>query len=329
MKTGVVLKNVDNTVSSEDLALINKYTRRELSADEVYIFSVVLCDNDIDRDFERFTVESLFELEKLFVGKTGILDHCASAKNQTARIFSCKVENVEGRKTATGDEYFRLVAKAYIPRSEKNADIILSLDSGITKEVSVGCAVKSTLCSICSADIHSPACTHIKGEEYGSKLCYGELTEPYDAYEFSFVAIPAQKNAGVIKSYLHIDKENKTMKDLIEAINSYEELTLSGAQTKSLSDYIRSLESQAEDGKLYKEQLALSVQKAMSVSQPQIKTATLKGILSKLSVSELMELSTAFTKKQNEEAPLCVQLKSKNADETTKSATSKNNHFTI
>lgn len=57
--------------SDEELALINAYTRRELTKDEVYAFSLTLCDNDVDRDGERFTVESLFALEKLFVGKTG------------------------------------------------------------------------------------------------------------------------------------------------------------------------------------------------------------------------------------------------------------------
>ena len=29
---------------------INKFTRRELTEDELYTFSVILCDNEIDRD---------------------------------------------------------------------------------------------------------------------------------------------------------------------------------------------------------------------------------------------------------------------------------------
>ena len=102
----------DGEVSSEELALINNYTRKPLKSEDVYVFSVVLCDNDVDRDGERFPVESLFELEKLFVGKTGIFDHDPTAKNQTARIFACRTEAVEGRTTATGDGYFRLKARA-------------------------------------------------------------------------------------------------------------------------------------------------------------------------------------------------------------------------
>ena len=133
-------------VTAAELELINAYTRKPLKADEVYVFSVVLCDNDVDRDDERFTVESLFVLEKLFVGKTGIFDHNPSAKNQTARIFSCAAESIPARKTATGDDYFRLKARAYMPVSDDNRALREAIDSGIVKEVSVGCAVKHTLC---------------------------------------------------------------------------------------------------------------------------------------------------------------------------------------
>ena len=42
--------------TAEDLELIGRYTRRTLAAEEVYTFPVILCDNDIDRDGERFSV---------------------------------------------------------------------------------------------------------------------------------------------------------------------------------------------------------------------------------------------------------------------------------
>lgn len=42
--------------STEDLKKINKYTRREFDADSLYVFTVILCDNDIDRDFEKFSL---------------------------------------------------------------------------------------------------------------------------------------------------------------------------------------------------------------------------------------------------------------------------------
>ena len=120
-------------VTAAELELINAYTRKPLKAEEVFVFSVVLCDNDVDRDGERFTVEALFALEKLFVGKTGIFDHDPSAKNQTARIFSCRVEAVPGRKTATGDDYFRLKARAYMPLNEDTRALKEAIAPGLRK----------------------------------------------------------------------------------------------------------------------------------------------------------------------------------------------------
>ena len=84
--------------------------------------------------------------------------------------------------------------KGLLPKlSEKNKDIILELDSGIKKEVSVGCSMGKSVCSICGSDFKS--CSHIKGKGYGGKLCYAVLSKPKDAYEWSFVAVPAQRSA--------------------------------------------------------------------------------------------------------------------------------------
>jgi hypothetical protein len=183
MKQLLIEKNIKPT--DDDLQLINTYTSIAVDENDVCLFSIVLCDNDVDRDGERFTTVSLYELAELFAGKTGIIDHNPSVKNQAARIFSCKVEKIDGQKTALGDDYYRLKARAYLPVCESNRDIILAIDSGIIKEVSVGCAVGRVVCNVCGEDISM--CTHKKGEVYGSKLCCGELVNPYDAYEWSFV----------------------------------------------------------------------------------------------------------------------------------------------
>ena len=137
MKELLIEKNIKPT--DDDLQLINTYTRTAVDENDVYLFSIVLCDNDVDRNSTRFTTDLLYELEKLFVGKTVTIDHNPSVKNQTARIFSCKVEKIDGQKTALGDDYYRLKARAYLPVCESNRDIILAIDSGIIKEVSVLC----------------------------------------------------------------------------------------------------------------------------------------------------------------------------------------------
>ena len=64
-------KNFDNAISllsitEKELSLINKYSLTELTADDIFAFNVILCDNEIDRDFECFTVDALKSLAELF-----------------------------------------------------------------------------------------------------------------------------------------------------------------------------------------------------------------------------------------------------------------------
>ena len=77
--------------------------------------------------------------------------------------------------------------------------LIAEIDGGIKKEVSVGCSMGRSVCSICGAE--SGTCTHVRGQTYDGKLCFAELKDPTDAYEWSFVAVPAQRNAGVVKHF--------------------------------------------------------------------------------------------------------------------------------
>lgn len=83
--------------------------------------------------------------------------------------------------------------------------MIAEIEGGIKKEVSVGCSVAESVCSVCGAP--AGTCHHVKGEIYDGKLCFTELREPTDAYEWSFVAVPAQRDAGVLKRYGGMDRE--------------------------------------------------------------------------------------------------------------------------
>ena len=185
----------------KELEKINRFSVKELTADEVYCFSVVLCDNDIDRDCEKFTEKSLRELAPLFEGKTGIFDHNPTGRNQSARIYETEVKSFPDRLTSDGEKYVALTGKAYMVKTEENKSLIAEINGGIKKEVSVGCQVKSRICSICGKDTNVSACSHVKGKYYGEKLCFYSLEDPTDAYEWSFVAVPAQKNAGVTKTF--------------------------------------------------------------------------------------------------------------------------------
>lgn len=188
-------------MDKEILEKINRFTRRELNEEEVYIFSVILCDNEIDRDCERFSDEALETLKGRFVGKTGIFDHDQSTSNQTARIFDTEIVTDPTKTTKNGEIYKYLKANAYMVRTDENQSLIAEIDGGIKKEVSVSCTAAQRVCSICGADKSISSCSHIKGRKYNGKLCHTVLGSITDAYEWSFVAVPAQVNAGVTKRF--------------------------------------------------------------------------------------------------------------------------------
>lgn len=196
IKSVALVKSVD--LDPDDLALINAQAKAELTAEQVYTFAIRLCDNEIDRDLERFPRASLEKLADLFVGKSGIFDHLWTAKGQAARLYKTEVVDEPDRTTAAGDPYSWLKGYAYTVRTESNQDLIAEIDAGIKREVSVGCSVGRMVCSICGSS--SGSCGHQKGQVYDGQLCYFSLEDPVDAYEWSFVAVPAQPGAGVVKN---------------------------------------------------------------------------------------------------------------------------------
>lgn len=291
-----------STPTDEDIKLINQYTRRKFTSDELYTFSVTLCDNEIDRDYEQFSADALKDFSNMFIGVTGISDHDPKASNQLARIYSCTVEKVAGRKNSVGEDYLRVVAKAYMPRNEKCEEFIELIDSGINKEVSIGCSIGKRYCSICGSD---KRCGHIKGEYYKEKLCYQILSDPTDAYEWSFVAVPAQREAGVIKSFNKT--EEKSMETIMKSLSSGDPVCLTKEEANRLYDEINELRKSAQLGKTYKADLVGNLVKLCSVAEPDM-AKTMATAAEKMDVSELKSFCEHFSKKANEKLTPMPQL---------------------
>ncbi len=268
--TGAVL-------DATELGLIHALSRRELKAEEVYTFCVRLCDNEIDRDGERFPAETLGELARLFVGKSGMFDHQWSARGQTARIYRTELVRESGL-TRAGDAYCYLKGYAYMLRSEKNRELIEEIEGGIKKEVSVSCAVERAVCSICGEEFRDrEACAHVKGREYEGRLCWVDLVGATDAYEWSFVAVPAQPNAGVLKGF----RQDARMEQL---------------------------EREAALGRKYLEGLRFEVARLGGLARPELDSAVRKSIAGKLEEGELLALKRAYERVLEEKFPVKTQL---------------------
>ena len=273
-------------LTKEELEQINRFSKAELTADQVYTFSVRLCDNEVDRDFERFDRAALEKLSELFVGRTGIFDHSWSAGGQTARIYRAEVIEEETRTTA-GDKYCWCKGWAYMLRTEKNAELIAEIEGGIKKEVSVGCSMGRSVCSVCGAE--NGACGHVKGQMYGDRLCYLELKEPKDAYEWSFVAVPAQPRAGVVKRF--------------------------GTEGPEL----RVLRKQAEMGQRYLTALRREVVRLAMLTDQSLNGTVFAKAVGRLDEQELLELKDAYEAQAAKKFPVPPQLRrqaAKREDET-------------
>ncbi|MEY8387173.1 hypothetical protein AALC17_07720 [Oscillospiraceae bacterium 38-13] len=263
--------------AERDMEAINRLAKSPLTAEQVYIFAVRLCDNEVDRDFERFDNGALERLGQLLVGKSGIFDHQWSAGGQTARIYRTEVVREPAVKTEAGDEYRWLKGWAYLLRSEKNRELIAEIEGGIKKEVSVGCGVARNVCSICGAE--NGGCEHARGQRYDGRLCFMELRDVTDAYEWSFVAVPAQRQAGVLKRF---------------------------GQER---DGERALRKEAELGRKYLRELRREVARLGALAGEGMECAVLAKAAERLEEPELLELKRAFEARAARRFPPAVQLR--------------------
>lgn len=267
--------------TAAQLEAIHAQAKAKLTAEQVYVFSLRLCDDQIDRDMERFDTTALPELAKMFIGKTGIIDHHWSTDAQVARIFETQVVCEDGVS------YIK--AWAYIRRGGQAEEVIADIEAGIKKEVSVGCAMGRAVCSVCGGDYGT--CGHQKGERYDGQVCHVLLKEPMDAYEFSFVAVPAQPAAGVIKA---AGGGNRTLKQLADQF---------GAQAE-----YRALFAQAQLGREYEKQLQNEVVRLFLSLEIGVEEPVLRSIAGKISASELQSLSAALEERMKEYYPIQTQL---------------------
>ena len=269
----------------QQLAKINTLSKTPLTEQEVYCFCVRLCDDLPDRDFERFDTAALPMLAELFLGKTGIADHDWSADRQIARIFDTEV-------SSEGSVSF-LRAWCYMLRSDKNADLIAEIEGGIKKEVSIGCAVAKVTCSVCGSIYGS--CEHRKGVTYDGHTCLAVLSQPTDAYEFSFVAVPAQKAAGVLKA-----KKGGVSVSLCEFVEKNGD--------PSLLDHLKTLEQEALFGRQCRKALVKETVKLALLLDFGGEEAVLEKAFSALDTQELDALKAAMEQKKALLFPVQTQL---------------------
>ena len=138
VENGVICKSAsleNQEVTDNELKKINKFTLSPLKSEEVFAFKLVMGDNELDdRNYEPFNLNALKDLQKLYIGKTMIKDHNRAADNQIARVYDTELVQDGSKMTGAGEIYTKLVAKCYMVKTEKNADLITEIKAGILKD---------------------------------------------------------------------------------------------------------------------------------------------------------------------------------------------------
>ena len=139
------------------------------------------------------------------------------------------------------------------------------------------------VCSICGAE--EGGCQHVKGQMYGDRLCFIELQEPLDAYEWSFVAVPAQPGAGVLKRYGQEDRQTALLR------------------------------KQAALGERYMKELRREVVRLAMLADDGLDGGVFAAAAERLEEPELRELKRAYEKQAARRFPAMPQLRDRAPEE--------------
>lgn len=163
-------------LTPEDLVLINlvadKRRDSKLSANEVYVFTVRVADNEVDDCHEYFGIETLYQLADAMVGKA-CTDPFFDVK---PRIFKTQIISDGTYRTKNQEPLVWIKAHVYVVLTEQNETTIALLDLDAGSKVSFGCSVNEVRCPTCG-ELYDE-CAHSGDKDRPKKLC--GINDVYD-----------------------------------------------------------------------------------------------------------------------------------------------------
>ena len=187
------IKSLEPLDTDAALAAINQFTRRPVTAEEIFVGRAVLANDIYDKSGERFPVTYLERFAETIKGAP-VLEAHDKRRSGVGRWFGATVD-----KDAAGHSH--LITDFYL---DAKSDVARRVDLGIASEVSIGVSVPrlARTCDLCGK-AYEGGCTHNVLEEYGGKTCtltYGGDVRRVRAIEGSFVGVGCQHGAQVMRS---------------------------------------------------------------------------------------------------------------------------------
>jgi len=193
--------------NEQQLALINKLSKRTFEAKDVFVFGGKSAG---DRIIENRYIQLSKELLETFAnnakeGVSWLLNHSWSSWSESVTIYG-RTFDARLQSSSDKDETIELMIDKYIPRSDtlKNGrsanSIIEDIENGVLFDTSIGWGSSKYVCSICNSNYWD--CNHWRGNTYEDgdgkpQLCYIKAKNPGYLMEESGVFDGAYKGAGI------------------------------------------------------------------------------------------------------------------------------------
>ena len=195
-----------STPSPTDFELIKNFLKSEdIKPEDLFVYPVRLCDNCKDRDGEMFSDTALESVSRLAVGVVGIKNHDWVSENAHSRIYKAEIEEIDGIKSVIG--------YAYTMVTDSTQEFINNIKSGLLQEISIGFSAKNYV------------------EVDGIRI----IEDVEEVFEWSFVAVPAQPKAGVVKN---MSKEVASMELEARLKELEQEIETKSLKLKELEDSV-------------------------------------------------------------------------------------------
>lgn len=277
---------------------INYFALERLTPDEVYVRRMRLANDQVDRDYERFSREVLEQFAQTLVGKSVLVGHNYSMA-PIGRFFDARVvgEGVEGE--ANGASY--LEAQFYAVATPQNEHDRRQIDGGVYSYVSIGFDAERLECDLCGKE--SRTCGHVLGRDYDGQIATATWRGTGEAYEGSIVYLGAQHGAQMVKR--EEEALDKLARAKAEASAEAERLRAQVAHLEETLERrerrIDELEEKAEEGSRYREELLADIARLGSLVGEKNRAAALAEALKDAPVARLAAVRGEYREKFSHE----------------------------
>ena len=179
---GAVIGLREYGVDAAVLDAVNRFALRPLKAEEVALFRLDLCNNQVDKHFSRFPEEELEKINAMVPGRPLMERHDMRGSLPRGTFFRSTLHR-EG-------DFVSVRPEVYVLRTSANADFILNIEGGVYRETSIGFSFRTPECSACGKDIRS--CDHVPGRAYDGHVCHFIMRDVIEVIEGSVVASGSQ-----------------------------------------------------------------------------------------------------------------------------------------